>query len=447
VGSLRFSLLLILFSATLLPYHAARAQFSQQGPKLAGTGALGMSLNQGQSVAVSADGNTAIVGAPSDNGGASATGAAWIYTRSGGVWTQQGAELVGTDALGGAGQGFSVALSADGNTAIVGGPGDKADNGFAGAAWVYTRSGGVWTQQGAKLVGTGAVGGARQGVSVALSADGNTAIVGGPSDNGGASATGAAWIYTRSGGVWTQQGAKLVGTGALGGAGQGFSVALSADGNTAIVGGPGDNAENGFAGAAWVYTRSAGVWTQQGAKLVGSGAVGGARQGLSVAVSAAGNTAIVGGPSDNGGASAAGAAWIYTRSGGVWTQQGAKLVGTGALGGANQGESVALSADGNTAIVGGPKDNTFAGAVWVYTRSGGIWTQQGAKLVGTGAVVLIAKTPSGIARPLGGASQGSSVALSADGNTAIVGGPSDNGFTGAAWVYTRKVAGENHGGG
>jgi hypothetical protein len=83
-------------------------------------------------------------------------------------FTQQGPKLVGTGAVGGAGtQGFSVALSADGNTAIVGG---WRDNSSAGAAWVYTRSGGVWTQQGNKLVGTGAV-----GASVAMSSDGNTA--------------------------------------------------------------------------------------------------------------------------------------------------------------------------------------------------------------------------------------------------------------------------------
>ena len=67
------------------------------------------------------------------------------------------------------------------------------------------------------------------------------------------------------------------------------------------------------------------------------------------------------------------------------SQQGPKLVGTGASGVPQQGASVALSADGNTAIVGGPGDNNGQGAAWVYTRSGGVWTQQGNKLVGTGA--------------------------------------------------------------
>jgi hypothetical protein len=112
-------------------------------------------------------------------------------------------------------------LSGDGNTAIVGG---LADNSNAGAAWIYTRNGGVWTQQGSKLVGTGAVGNAGHGISVALSADGNTAIVGGVEHN---LSTGAAWVYARSGNVWTQQGNMLVGNDAVGHARQGHSAALS----------------------------------------------------------------------------------------------------------------------------------------------------------------------------------------------------------------------------
>src|SRR6201997_5656286 len=230
----------------------------------------------------------------------------------------------------------------------------------------------LFTQQGSKLVGIDALGLASQGWSVALSGDGNTAIVGGREDDSG---TGAAWVFTPSGGLWTQQGSKLVGTGAVGNANQGTSVALSADGNTAIVGGPDDNfsaGANSGAGAVWVFTRSGGVWSQQGSKLVGTGAVGNARQGTSVALSADGNTAIVGAPGDH---SHAGAVWVFTRSGGVWSQQGSKLVGTGAVGRAHQGASVALSADGNTAIVGGWGDNSRAGAVWVFTRSGGVWSQ------------------------------------------------------------------------
>jgi hypothetical protein len=392
------------FAALVCVARPASAQYTQQGQKLVGSGAVG-AAQQGWSVALSADGNAAIFGAPYDN---SQIGAAWVFTQSGEVWTQQGSKEVGAGAVGAAREGISVALSADTATAIVGGPDDNSN---AGAQWVFSLGGG------AKLpLGSGAVGAASQGFSVALSADGNTAIVGGYQDNGFA---GAAWIFTQSGGVWTQQGSKLFGGGAVGAAAQGTSVRLSADGNTAIVGGYQDNSD---AGAAWVFTRSSGVWTPGGTKLpLGTGAVGTAIQGQSVALSADGNTAIVGGPADN---SSVGAAWVYTRSGGGWSQQGPKLVGSGAVGTARQGTSVALSADGNIAIVGGPFDNSDAGAAWIFARSGdGVWTQQGSKLFGGGAVGSVVL-------------QGQSVALSADGTTAIVGGPYDNSQAGAAWVFT-----------
>jgi len=407
VGAAIVALLSVLAHAA----HAANVQFSQQGQKLVGARAVGPA-GQGFSVALSANGNTAIAGGRMDNGFA---GAAWIFTRSGDIWSQQGDKLFGSGSVGSGQQGTSVALSADGNTAIVGAP---TDNGDAGAVWIYIRSGSVWSQQGAKLVGTGAIGTAFQGVSVALSADGNTAIVGGPDDN---TFVGAAWVYTRSGGVWNQQGTKLVGSGGAAVSNQGNAVALSADGNTAIVGG---NADNLNVGAVWVYTRSSGVWSQQGSKLVGTGAVGTACQGISVGLSGDGNTAIVGGWCDN---TYAGAAWVFTRTGTVWSQQGTKLVGTGASAFASQGYAVALSADGNSAIVGGHEDNGATGALWVYTRSGGVWSQEGTKLVGTGAV--------------GTAGQGYSVALSADGNTALAGGWGDNGYTGAVWVYAAQAPG------
>jgi len=402
----RPSPLIFLVCATLLSSHPVLAQFSQQGPKLVGTGAVG-NASQGTSVSISADGNTAIVGGDNDN---SSAGAAWVWTRSGGVWTQQGTKLVGSGAVGNALQGCSVSISADGNTAIIGG---TFDNNYAGAAWVWTRSGGIWTQQGTKLVGSDAVGNANQGCSVSLSADGNTAIIGGPSDNylGGNSSVGAAWVFTRSGGVWSQQGTKLVGSGAVGNAGgnagQGSSVSISGDGNTAIIGGTFDN---NSAGAVWVWTRSGGVWSQQGTKLVGSCGLGN-----SVSLSAGGNTAIVGGFNDS-------SSWVWTRSGGIWFQQ-AKLVGSGAVGNLSS-VSVSLSADGNTAIAGGPFDNSGGAACWVWTRSEGVWTQWGTKLVGSGIV--------------GNAAQGNSVSLSGDGSTAIVGGTDDSG-AGAAWVFAASA--------
>ena len=332
--------------------------WSQQGSKLVGTGAVGAAL-RGSSVAIAADGNTAIVGGPEDTDG---VGATWVFTRSGGAWAQQGEKLVGMGAVGTPKQGSSVAISADGNTAIVGGP---TDGSYIGAAWVFTRSGGVWTQQGSKLVG----GGYFNGASVAISADGNTAVTGGPNTNpfsGVDPSPGVAVVFTRSGGAWSQDGSPLVYTGAVGGQWRQCSVGIAADGNTAIVGGDGDNSS---VGAAWVFTRSEGAWSQQGHKLVGTdytGGTWGSWQGTSVAISADGTAALVGGPNDD---VFAGATWVYTRSGGVWSQKGSKLIGAGAAGPAHQGGSVAISADGTTVIVGGPGDDSYAGAAWVFSAS------------------------------------------------------------------------------
>jgi uncharacterized repeat protein (TIGR01451 family) len=422
--------------------------WTQQGAKLVGTGGVGFP-ELGRSVSLSADGNTAIVGGLFDDGG---TGAIWVWTRAGGTWTQQGTKLVGSGWIPSSQQGQWIALSGDGKTLIAGGFPDYL---FRGSSWVWTRNGINWSQQGPKLSVPGIVLDAEQGMGVGLSADGSTAIVGGfsggpstaaiwnrtggnwavqssalgPSSFGSSvaisgdgstailfgtsSGQAAAAVWTRSGVTWAQQGPTLVGSGAAGTGFQSSAVALSADGNTAVVGGSGDG--NGQ-GAAWIWTRSGGVWTQQGPKLIGPGAVGGAQQGYSVAISGDGNTAMLGGPQDSGGQ---GAVWVWTRSGGSWVQQGAKLVATGAVGNAQQGFSVALSADGNRAIVGAPGDDG-QGAAWIWTRNGGNWTQ-GAKLVGSGAV--------------GTAVQGFSVALSADGYTAAVGGPGDDGVQGAIWIF------------
>ena len=390
-----------------LTTRAHASAYAQQGSKLVGTGAVGNAIYQGRRVALSADGNTLISGGFGDNAN---SGAAWVFTRSSGVWSQQGAKLVGTAATGAPERGFSVALSADGNTALVGGP---ADNSNLGALWVFVRSGGVWTQQGIKITPTGAVGAASLGDAVALSADGNTALVGAHGDNGGA---GAVWVFTRSGVTWSQQGPKLVGSGATGLATQGYSVALSSDGNTALVGGYTDT---GSIGAAWVFTRSAGVWSQQGAKLVGTGYVGSPAQGESVALSGDGNTALIGGFQDN---PSVGAVWTFTRSGGVWTQQGSKLFASDAIGAAAQGFTVAISTDGSTALVSGYPDNSGVGASWVYSRGGNSWTEVN-KLAGTGAS--------------GAANQGIGLALSADGSTGAIGGYMDTGTLGAAWVFVR----------
>ncbi len=386
--------------------------FIHQGEKLNGSGLSGPYGYIGQSVALSANGDTALVGAAADGTYTEYRGAAFVFTRTGSTWTQQGPKLTGGGEVGSAWFGESVALSADGNTALIGGP---TDDGQAGAAWVFTRSGSTWTQQGEKLTGGGEVGEAFFGKNVALSADGNTALVGGYNDN---EHRGAAWVFTRSGTTWTQQGEKLTGSGNLGFFGWG--VALSGDGDTALIG---EWGIGGGIGAAWVFTRSGSTWTKQGGELTGGPGSGYSWFGYSVALSASGNTALIGAPHAD---SYAGAGWVFTRSGSTWTQQGEPLTGSGEIGEGELGYSAALSSDGDTALLGGRVDNDFHGAAWAFQRSGATWAQEGEKLTGSEETSNREEF-------------GWSVALSGDGDTALVGSPCDKACVGSASAFVNTT--------
>ena len=293
-------------------------------------------------MALSSDGNTAIIGAYFDDVGANGQqGSAYVFTRSGGVWTQQQR----LNATGGATNdnfGRSVALSSDGNTAVVGATSANSD---VGAAYAFTRSGSTWTQQGGALTPSSGAASDNFGASVALSSNGNTAIIGASRDEVGANTDqGSATVYTRSGSTWTRQATLTANDGDASNF-LGTSVALSSDGNTAIAGAPSINAP----GSATVFTRSGSTWTQQGASLTDGNFNS---LGRSVALSSDGNTALIGASGDTVGSNdAQGSVYMYTRSGGVWTKQ-RELTAFGGLKSDNLGSSVAMSGDGNTALVG-----------------------------------------------------------------------------------------------
>ena len=255
----------------------------------------------GYSVSISSDGNTALVGAYNKF---SSTGAAYVFTRSGSTWTQQ-QKLVAGDAAASDWFGWSVSLSSDGNTALVGAHYKSYQT---GAAYVFTRSGSTWTQQ-QKLVAGDAATSDAFGYSVSISSDGNTALVG-ASDK--VSFRGAAYVFTRSGSTWTQQ-QKLVASDGAANDKFGISVSISSDGSTAIVGAYGaDPSGKTNAGAAYVFTRSGSTWTQQ-QKLTASDGAANDRFGWSVSISSDGNTALIGASaSDPSGKTNAGATYIYS---------------------------------------------------------------------------------------------------------------------------------------
>jgi hypothetical protein len=389
----------------------------------------------GYGAAMSGDGNTLVMGAPHEGGGADNAGAAYVYVRNGANWAQQAYLKASNPQMSGE-FGHAVAISADGNTLAVsafweasgatGINGDQKDRSTpqAGAVYVFTRRGSTWTQQAyVKASNTGEAGtadsfgdGDQFGMSIALSDDGNTLAVGAHSeDSSGINdnqrdnslpSAGAVYVYSRTGTNWRQT-AFLKPLNPDGGDLFGYSVALSADGRTLAVGsfdedgsalvtnGPADNARGG-AGAVYVYVKgTAGTWIQQG-YLHATNNEGGDSFGVSVSLSDDGNTLLIGSldedcmatgvnpaqPCNNDRQAdvSTGAAYVFVRTGTAWAQQAfLKPHNTGA----NDwfGSRLVLSGDGNTAAVPAPLEDgdgdkaQESGAIYLFVRGGTTWRQ------------------------------------------------------------------------
>ncbi len=351
----------------------------------------------GYSVSLSKDGNTLAVGATNQAG----SGAVYVYSRTGTSWTEQ-AYVKASNAGGGDQFGDSVALSADGNTLAVGAkfedsgtsginttPDELATN--AGAVYVYSRSVATWTEQ-AYVKASNAGAGDAFGYAVALSADGNTLAVGANAEDSSTSGinttpdegqlnSGAVYVFSRNVAIWTQQAyVKAGNTGASDAFG--YSVALSADGNTLAVGANAeDSGTSGIntspnelqldSGAVYVFSRSSATWTQQ-AYVKASNTGAGDKFGSSVALSADGSTLAVGAPYEDSSTIGintmpadlnanvnAGAVYVYSLSGTTWSEK-SYVKASNTKAGDLFGYSVALSTDGTTMVVGANNEDSIA---------------------------------------------------------------------------------------
>ena len=415
----------------------------------------------GDTVVVGASGEasnaTGVNGDQTDNSVSSA-GAAYVFVRSRNLWTQQ-AYLKASNT--GANDNFGCAVAVSGDTVVVGASleasnatgvdGIQNDNSAAasGAAYVFVRNGSAWSQQ-AYLKASNTDVNDNFGRSVAVSYD--TVVVGATGEASSATgvngvqtdnllpSSGAAYVFARSGSAWSQQAylkADNTGPNFL------FGNSVAVSGDTVVVGSPGKRETVPpvgpspaalFPGAAYVFVRSSGAWSQQ-AYLMASNAEAGDRLGTSVAVSgdtvvvgatgeASSATGINGNQADNA-ASGAGAAYVFLRAGSAWSQQAyLKASNTGAsdvfgLSVAVSGDTVAVGAhreSSNATGVNGNQDDDpsalSSGAAYVFARSETTWSQQ--------AYLKASNTDAGDYF-------GYSVAVS--GNTVVVGAYSEDGLT------------------
>jgi hypothetical protein len=364
----------------------------------------------GNSVAISGD--LAVIGAFLDPDAASLVGSAYVFSRTGGIWSQQ-AKLTASDAAANDNFGISVAISE--GTVVVGANGDDDGGDSSGSAYVFTRNGAIWNQQ-AKLTASDPAAGDNFGNSVAISGD--TIVAGAEQDDGSGSNSGSAYVFIRSGSLWSQQ-AKF--TAADAAADDRFGISVSVSGNTAVVGANNDDDGGSNSGSAYVFTRSGSDWSQQG-KLIASGAAAGDLFGISVAVD--GDAAVVGAYLDDDNGTDSGSAYVFTRSGTSWSQQ-AKLTASDAAASDNFGKSVAIS--GDSVVVGAERADAGSinsGSAYVFTRTGSLWSQQGKPTASDPAVNDLF---------------GVSVAISGD--TVVAGAyfDDDNGNeSGSAYIFTRS---------
>jgi hypothetical protein len=331
--------------------------------------------------------------------------------------------------------GLSVALSGDGDTAVVGAPDGEVEG---GGVWVFTRHSGREQFQREEtdltMPGTQANPPCKEneelsaegnecafGRSVAVSADGDTVLVGAPAQEEG---HGAAWVFTRTESGW--QRTQLADPSSNPAAGRfGRGVSLSADGRTALIGAP---LEDDSRGRAWVFVLDGSTWKAQTHPLEAEGEQGEGRLGVSVALSGNGEVALVGAPANE---RFRGAAWVYQRRGPEledWSEAG-ELTGVGESADGHFGYSVALSGEGTTALIGAPFDEAGTGAAWVFTSSEGAWSEQGPLLTGADAKGVPSSNDEEF---------GYGVALSEEGNDAVIGASLADGERGAAWLYARS---------
>lgn len=371
----------------------------------------GVTVNEvsGRAIAMSDDGRTVAIGGPGTSTGGVEAGVVRVFRRDGLGWIQLGSDFVG--ATGGISLGTDVALSGDGSTLAYSEPGYTGTLGYQGRVRVRHWSGTTWDPVGGDILGTNAYD--FIGQVLALNNDASTLVVG---SAGAAANLGTVRVFHLDGGTWIQRGTDFTGT--AGDDRFGRDVAISDDGDRIAISSAGATAFVFDAGRVRVLQWDGSTWTQQGDTLIGANYES---LGASLAFSDDGSTLAVGAPRGGTTGFEEGQLRIYRWTSGSWILRGSPIDGAASTD--RRGQVVALNADGNIVVVGGVNGLSSRGNVTVYHFDGSAWSQLGSEL--TGDTV--------------GDQAGSAVAISDDGLTVALGSQYDDGGAtdaGAARVYS-----------
>jgi protocatechuate 3,4-dioxygenase beta subunit len=308
-----------------------------------------------------------LVGANGDDDHGSASGAAYVFVHSNGNWTQQ-AKLTPND--GDIDDEFGRHVALDGDTALVSSHWDDDNGDASGAAYVFVRSGSSWNQQ-AKLTANDGAAGDEFSWGIAL--EGDVALVGAPLHDASGTNSGAVYVFERSGSSWNQE-AKI--TASDGDEEDRFGWFLAMDNGTALMSALTDDENGTTSGSTYVFEGSGSSWTEQ-TKLIPNDADGNNQLGFGAAVDIDQDTAIISAIGDDDNGDHSGSVYVFVRDGSSWTQQAKLTPNDGAEGDHLGGWGIDIEQD--VFLVGAAyRDSSVAdsGAMYVFTRSGENWSQQ-----------------------------------------------------------------------
>ena len=358
----------------------------------------------GWSVSLSADGNTLAVGARQDDSSGNRSGSTQIYTWNGTAWSQLGNDIDGEAAEDESGH--SVSLSADGTTVAIGARRNDGNGNSSGHTRIYNWNGTAWSQLGNDIDGEAAED--ESGFSISLSADGTTVAIGARRNDGNGNSSGHTRIYNWNGTTWNQLGSDIDGEAANDFSGR--SISLSNDGKTVAIGAHKNDGNGSNSGHTRIYSWNGTTWSQLGGDIDGEASDD--ESGFSVSLAGNGTVVAVSAYQNNGNGSNAGHTRIYTWNGTTWNQLGSDIDGEAADD--EGGYSIALSNDGNTIAIGARLNDgngTNSGQTRIYSWSGNTWSQLGSDIDGEAS----------------DDESGFSVSLSDDGTTVAIGARQNDG--------------------
>ena len=380
----------------------------------------------GVSVALSPDGTTALVGSPGASIGTNqGQGAVYVYTEPAGGWASTSTfttKLTAADGQGNDSFGWTVTLSSDGTTALIGA---ASANSGQGAAYIFNKPAGGWASSStfaAKLTASDGAAGDGFGTTLTLAGNGNLAVIGSEYAKIGSNlGQGAAYVFNKPTGDWASSStfaAKLTASDGAPNDQFGSSISLSGDNTTVLIGARGFDF---YQGAAYVFNKPTGGWASSStfaAKLTASDGFSSDDFGSPVLLSSDGTTAFIGASGARIGSNyGQGAAYIYNKPAGGWASSStfaAKLTASDGDASDNFGWSIALSSDGTTALIGASAatigSNAGQGAAYFFNKPTGGWassTTFAAKLTATDGAADNAFA--------------NGVALSSDGTLALIG--------------------------